>query len=473
MAVTRLRRIKETSGKNPAAHLKKNIFYICNPEKTQGGIYIGGNAGISPEEIYRTMIRNKEYWQKQDKAQAYHYMLCFPQDCGIKEELAYQIAKEFCEELLGDHYYYVFAVHNDKPHMHVHITFDSVSRKDGGKFHSPKGDWQKRIQPITDRLCRKYHLPTLEYQEKERTGMHYGDWKKYWEPKKVYYDWNDIIRDDIDEAIRYSNSMEEFLNYLSDQQYTIRNGKYLSLKPYGRSKAVRTGRLGSGYAKEEIIQRIQDKGLEPEIQERYRTYGNREEIRQIIYAKVQRTPGWKMNAMQKLFFQRWNNTYYIRKPGRYRQAWKYKTDILEVQNLANALNYLIAYDIQDELMLKERQKQVQKEADALQRKVQVLQSQARRKHTDCDKVKEEMQQLRKVLRDCKKELELIAKTQELFYSSGQLEQMENEHTLEKNNEAAIQDRRPADRSGEERGTIKKNGDTDAQSNQDYLGERYR
>ena len=69
MAVTRLRRIKETSGKNPAAHLKKNIFYICNPEKTQGGIYIGGNSGISPETIYRTMIRNKDYWQKTDKAQ--------------------------------------------------------------------------------------------------------------------------------------------------------------------------------------------------------------------------------------------------------------------------------------------------------------------------------------------------------------------------------------------------------------------
>ena len=99
------------------------------------------------------MTRNKEYWQKTDKAQAYHYMLCFPPDCGVDEELAYQIAKEFCEELLKDDYYYVFAVHNDKPHMHVHITFDSVSRRDGYKFHSPKGDWKKRIQPITDRLC--------------------------------------------------------------------------------------------------------------------------------------------------------------------------------------------------------------------------------------------------------------------------------------------------------------------------------
>ena len=51
MAVTRLLRIKETPGSNPAAHLKKNLFYICRPDKTADGLYIGGNAGVSPEII--------------------------------------------------------------------------------------------------------------------------------------------------------------------------------------------------------------------------------------------------------------------------------------------------------------------------------------------------------------------------------------------------------------------------------------
>lgn len=418
MAVTRLRRIKETSGKNPAAHLKKNIFYICNPMKTQGGIYIGGNTGISPEVIYQTMIRNKEYWQKTDKAQAYHYMLCFPPDSQVDEALAYQIAAEFCQALLQDDYYYVFAVHNDKPHMHVHITFDSVSKKDGYKFHSPKGDWQKRIQPITDELCRKYHLPTLDYQGKERTGLQYGEWKKkHWESRQVYYDWNDIIRDDIDEAIWHSDTLEEFLRYLSDQKYVIRNGKYLSLKPEGRGKAVRTGRLGPGYTKEEICQRLQDKKLQPDLQVRLKTYGDREEMRQIIYAKVQRSSGWKMNTMQKQFFQRWNNTYFIRKPDHYRQVWKHKEDILEVQNLANALHYLIDYDIENEQMLLVRKEKVMCERNALQLEVQVLQNKLRRKGGDTQAVKTELLEARQLLKDTKKELALIEKTQELFYQT--------------------------------------------------------
>lgn len=427
MAVTRLRRIKETSGKNPAAHLKKNIFYICNPKKTQGGIYIGGNAGISPEMIYQTMIRNKAYWQKTDKTQAYHYMLCFSPDSQVDEALAHQIAAEFCQTLLQDKYYYVFAVHNDKPHMHVHITFDSVSRKDGCKFHSPKGDWQKRIQPITDALCRKYHLPTLDYQGKERIGMQYGEWKKkHWESRQVYYDWNDIIRDDIDEAIWHSDTLEEFLQYLSKQKYVIRNGKYLSLKPEGRGKAIRTGRLGKGYSKEEICQRIKDKKLQPDLQVRFKTYGNREEMRQIIYAKVQRSPGWKMNQMQRQFFQRWNNTYFIRKPDRYKQVWKYKTDILEVQNLADALHYLIDYDIENEQMLLARKEKVISEWSALQLEVQVLQNRMRRKGADTQVVKTELSEARQVLKDVKKELALIEKTQELFYGSQEREQNRNE-----------------------------------------------
>ena len=48
MAITKLLRIKETRGTSKSSHLKNNIFYICNPEKTSGGCWIGGNAGTTP-----------------------------------------------------------------------------------------------------------------------------------------------------------------------------------------------------------------------------------------------------------------------------------------------------------------------------------------------------------------------------------------------------------------------------------------
>ncbi len=45
-----------------------------------------------------------------------------------------KVAEEFVKELLGDWYYYTIAVHTDKPHLHAHITFDSVSGLDGKNF---------------------------------------------------------------------------------------------------------------------------------------------------------------------------------------------------------------------------------------------------------------------------------------------------------------------------------------------------
>lgn len=104
--------------------------------------------------------------------------------------------------------------------MHVHITFDSVSKTDGLKFHSPKGDWEKRIQPITDRICEKYHLPALDYGE-ERRGRNYGEWKKSKRMEKgEYYSWTDIIRDDIDEAKDEESKPDPDADY-DDEDYEI------------------------------------------------------------------------------------------------------------------------------------------------------------------------------------------------------------------------------------------------------------
>lgn len=379
MAVTRLRRLKETSGGNKAAHLKKNIFYICNPKKTEDGLYIGGNAGIDPESIYRTIIWNKEQWGKTTKTQGFHYMLCFPPDCKVDENLAFQIAQEFCQELLGEDFYYVFAIHNDKPHLHVHITFDSVSKLDGHKFHSPAGDWAKRIQPITDRLCKKYNLPTLEYDEEKR-GVNYKVWEETKRPldKTSGYTWYDIIRDDIDAAVEQSKTYEEFLEYLQKEQYEIRDGKYLSLKPYGKEKAVRTKRLGSGYQKEEILFRIQNKKEIDRMEKAYRTYGNMKAMRAVLFLKRERTPGWKMSAFQRQFYKRWNRTYFIRKPDRV-QTWKYKKDILEVQKLADAIKYMIQFDMENIESLKQRKTELENDISMWQTQVKFLRNQCYRK----------------------------------------------------------------------------------------------
>lgn len=379
MAITKLLRIKETSGRSKTKHLKNNIYYICRDSKTDNGRWIGGNAGATPEQILSTMKRNKEAWNKEKGSQAFHYMLSFSPDEKVDEELAMQISQEFCAELFGEEYYHVIAVHNDTNHMHSHITFDSVCRLTGLKFHSPRGDWAKRIQPITDKLCKKYRLKTLSYDPEHKDGKDYGTWEKEKKEQREdgsnrnTYTWNDIIRDDIDEAIANCDTWNAFIKYLKNQKYEIKQGQYISIKPYGKERFVRVYRLGKGYSPEEIQRRMEMKekhsmkeghSIEKEYKKAnhqigmgkndkfkinkaadFKTYGDWKYVAQIFKIKKSKNKDWKLNPFQKQFYNKWYFTYFIRKPG-YSQTWKYKKDILRVEKLAKQLAYIIDHDIQ-------------------------------------------------------------------------------------------------------------------------------
>ena len=368
MAITKLLRLKESTRGSPAAHLKHNLFYICNPDKCEGGIYIGGNAGTSPEIIYQTMLENKKFWGKEDGSQGFHYVISFPPELSVSEETALQIGEDFVRELLGEDFYYALVVHNDQHHMHVHITFDSVSRTDGHKFHSPKGDWEKRIQPITDRICRKYGLPVLEFTE-EKKGKDYSQWKadqkEKTEENGTYrfrrdVSWYDLIRDDIDQAVRESDTFEEVLEYLRNMKYQVKLGKYLSLKPYGRERAVRTSRLGKGYSIDEIRQRVLMEKAERDPKDYFIHYGISKEILAVIRIRKQKNAGWRMTPFGRRFYQRWRNSFLRNRPDK-REPWRANSDVVRVRRLSNAVKYMIDHEIDSFEDLEEKWRKLQKQ----------------------------------------------------------------------------------------------------------------
>lgn len=70
-------------------HLNNSIQYIMNPKKTEDGKLIGGNAGMTPKEVYQTMMDTKSDWEKLDGRQGYHYVISFKPG-EASEETAYQ-----------------------------------------------------------------------------------------------------------------------------------------------------------------------------------------------------------------------------------------------------------------------------------------------------------------------------------------------------------------------------------------------
>ena len=361
MAITKLFRIKERPRGDPGGRLHATLRYICNPEKSA---VIGGSAGRDAESAYAVMKRNKDYWYKTDGSQGFHYIISFPPECGVTPEKAASVAEDFMEELLGGKYLFLYSVHTDHAHMHVHIVFDSVSAEDGIKFHSPKGDWERRIQPISDRVCKRYGLPELEYGEK-RVGVSYGEWKAKRQRDSETsgkaeggrspfpLSWYDLIRDDIDEAILRSPSLGSFLKYLGSLEYTVRDGKYLSVRPKGRERAVRTHRLGKGYSKEEIEERIAYVRSHPVSPDDFRVYGDMETVRRRLFVKKQKNKRWHMNAYQRAFYRRWRNTCFIRKPDLWGRPGS-RAIVLSLEELSENLQFLIREDIRSEDELKKK-----------------------------------------------------------------------------------------------------------------------
>lgn len=114
--------MKQSAKGNPAAHLKNGIQYIMQKEKTDGGIWIGGNAGTAPDEVLQTFLDTKKDYGKPDGRQGYHFVISFKEDAA--PEQVYQIMGEFCKEYLGDQYDFVYAVHTDTSHPHAHVIFN-------------------------------------------------------------------------------------------------------------------------------------------------------------------------------------------------------------------------------------------------------------------------------------------------------------------------------------------------------------
>ena len=257
-------------------HLWDSIEYILQEGKTENGKYVFGNSGYTPQMIYNTFLATKSLYGKTEGRQAYHYILTFAEEDSVTPELAQEITEKFMSRLFPeDEYDWVGGVHTDTEHLHAHILFNSVNRNTGYKYRYEKGDWEKTIQKIVDDLCHELGLATIAYEytpEGKAT-------RKIVEPQAGNHEKHnpeiankaELIRQDLDRCIQESDSYETFLELLKQDGYTIQRqgnskkyGEYLTLKPYGIDKGLRTYRLGSEYTVKRMKERILEKNRSPQ-----------------------------------------------------------------------------------------------------------------------------------------------------------------------------------------------------------------
>ena len=106
----------------PHRHLANAIQYILdeknNEEKTEHGLYVGGNAGYDSGEILKTFLDTKELFGKKNGRQGYHFVISFAPGEVTADE-AYQITREFCEKYLGAMIMFLQCIQTKSICMHI------------------------------------------------------------------------------------------------------------------------------------------------------------------------------------------------------------------------------------------------------------------------------------------------------------------------------------------------------------------
>lgn len=282
MAIIKFVSTLHPTSKHTLGNLKKCINYITNEEKTEKQMLVGTQNCVKNRVLQDMSDTMSAYGKLKlnniHSRLGYHFCISFKKGEEINSNTAFNVVKEFCERHIPG-YEAVYSVHIDKEHIHCHICFNAVSFLTGQKYRYEDGDWAKTIQPLLDEICRENNIKTLEEdcgipieeyendrkmrKRKEADGSHNN--RDYTLNDDIAgYSRNDMIKNDIDEAVLMSGNFEEFLSLMKKRGYQIKHGeniKYMAVKAPGDKQYRRTYRLDESgfYSEEKIRIRIAEK----------------------------------------------------------------------------------------------------------------------------------------------------------------------------------------------------------------------
>lgn len=248
MAITKYKVIKK--------NLETVINYAKNGEKTENGILVSA-INCLPETAYPQMMLTKKAFHKEDGRLGYHIIQSF-NDNEISPEKCNKIGIELAEQLWGDKYQVIVCTHTNKDNVHNHIVLNSVSFIDGSKYHNSNVEIAL-LRETNDDICRRYGLSVIETKKATKElDIAKSRIKNYNRNEGKM----ELIKADIDEAIKVAKKYKEFVDILSYKGYYIKrveNGMSISSPYYNRN--IRLARaFGEDYTLDNVKFRIYHNG---------------------------------------------------------------------------------------------------------------------------------------------------------------------------------------------------------------------
>ncbi|SFD11204.1 relaxase/mobilization nuclease domain-containing protein, partial [Ruminococcus albus] len=246
--------------------LRARLLYIMNPEKTSErtlvtGLNLETDVDTAMQQLAMTYERysrkkfNAKPPTKGDKpVKAFHLIQSFAH-CECSAEEAHAIGIEWVRKAFGDDFQAMVCTHTDKDHIHNHVLLCPYSLS-GKKFNSKwKTLWD--IRHASDGICREHGIGIMEQlrarPDHESNSMSYGEWLH----RRLGDSWKERIRVRIDMLVESVSSLDELLSTLERQGYTIKRGKFISVKAPDQGRAVRLKTLGARYEESRLARRIE------------------------------------------------------------------------------------------------------------------------------------------------------------------------------------------------------------------------
>ena len=209
---------------------------------------------------------------------AHHYIISFDPTDNITMEEALEFGKEWLSVFAPGHQA-VIAAHPDGHHgsknMHVHIVFNSVRKYAGvqEKWHYKPCEWKQGCKHrSTGRMmhhAKKWVMRRCLIQGYEQVDLlTKKHWDDYWVEKRLMQSNakdgigvtsnKEMIRNTIDKLIPAVKSFEQLVAYLTGiYGWNIRvTDKTVTFTMPDMKRGIRGNKLGDGYGKAELIERI-------------------------------------------------------------------------------------------------------------------------------------------------------------------------------------------------------------------------
>lgn len=385
---------------------------------------INCNASTAIDE----MLTAKRKFGKEGGTVAYHgYQSFAPGEAT--PEMAHEIGIKLAHELWGEKYQVVVATHLDREnHLHSHFVINTVSLKDGIRFHRTAKDYY-RMQEASDRLCREYGLSVITDKRGRRKNYAEHIAERNGEPTL-----RSQIRSDIDKAISASTTEYQFLNALKSMGYELKftgsSGaelKYPALKPNGAKGFFRFHKLAAGYDYDSLLNRVYNNF-------RIECPFPAEKSKKVYRYKGTFKPYKKQTGFKALYFYYCYKLRIIRKhPESQRRVHFYmREDITKLEKLNEETKFIARTGIDTMPQLDEYKASIERQLHSLTGERDDMRKQSRKgnesAHDRVLEISEELKNLRKELSLCHRIEERSLRIETVLKDREQeMEEKQNEH----------------------------------------------